>query len=391
MFFFKYLYFVSRDREYQILKIEEARHRSREKEHGKNYLLETYLNGFHDDGDNKESGTGHSDSGVNTEDAPNTCTPTTATSPEVGTSLCSSDAPQINSADTNDILNLHFDSNFHSTNRKSVSKREIQLLKEHECSKQLVQTQSEIQKRNDDGVFFDADGSSGGGDDDSTDKIEWLEKVFAINKHLQREEELVVRLTAKVRKYESDDRTLTQSQIKDTISRLDSSIDASSYEIEKLQREIEISGEMMEVKRNVIVRLSDELDRLDIVSKDISDSNNASFHTNIDKQQTENGSAGAVPMQYAASSILASTNAYSVPNLEIFNQNPLYFQKKDCEISANNLLQHFDQRNLTGSTTTMTNMKVGPKKLLNGFYKDPDSDTGLSSLGEDGSLLGTLV
>lgn len=272
-----------------------------------------------------------------------------------------------------------------------MSKREIQLLKEHECSKQLVQSQSETQKRNDDGVFFDADGSSGNGDDEWTDKIEWLEKVFAINKHLQREEELVVRLTAKVRKYESDDRTLTQSQIKDTITRLDSSIGASSYEIEKLQRELEISGEMMELKRNVIVRLSDELERLDIVSKNTIDSNNASYHINLDMQQNENGSASSVPMQYSASSIVESTNAYSVPNLEILNTNPLYFQKKDCEISANNLLQHFDQRNLADSITTITKLKVGPKKLLNGFYKDPDSDTGLSSLGDDGSLLGTLV
>lgn len=387
------MFFVSRDREYQILKIEEARHRSREKEHGKNYLLETYLNGFHDDGDNKETGTTtHSDSGVNTEDAANTCTPTTATSPDVATSSCSSDAPHKNAADTNDMLNLHFDSNFHPTNRKSVSKRETQLLKEHECSKQLVQSQSEVRKRDDDGVFFDADGNGGGdGDDDWTDKIEWLEKVFAINKHLQREEELVVRLTAKVRKYESDDRTLTQSQIKDTITRLDSSIDASSSEIEQLQREIEISGEMMEVKRNAIVRLSDELERLDIVSKNIMDSSDGSYHANVDIQQKEIGSGALSPLQYSASSIVATTKAYSASNLGLLNQNPLYFQKNDCEITANNLLQHFDQRNLAGSTITMTNLKVGPKKLLNGFYKDPDSDTGLSSLGDDGSLLGTLV
>lgn len=44
-------------------------------------------------------------------------------------------------------------------------------------------------------------------------------------------------------------------------------------------------------------------------------------------------------------------------------------------------------------TSSMTNVgKIGPKKLINGLYKDPDSDTGLSSLGEDGSQhIGTLV
>uniref|UniRef100_T1GQ57 Uncharacterized protein n=1 Tax=Megaselia scalaris TaxID=36166 RepID=T1GQ57_MEGSC len=37
-----------RDRELQIARIEEERHKVREKELGKNYLLETYLNGLHE-------------------------------------------------------------------------------------------------------------------------------------------------------------------------------------------------------------------------------------------------------------------------------------------------------------------------------------------------------
>lgn len=42
------LFYDSRDRELQIARIEEERHKVREKELGKNYLLETYLNGLHE-------------------------------------------------------------------------------------------------------------------------------------------------------------------------------------------------------------------------------------------------------------------------------------------------------------------------------------------------------
>lgn len=42
------LFYYYRDRELQIARIEEERHKVREKELGKNYLLETYLNGLHE-------------------------------------------------------------------------------------------------------------------------------------------------------------------------------------------------------------------------------------------------------------------------------------------------------------------------------------------------------
>lgn len=41
-------FYVFRDRELQIARIEEERHKVREKELGKNYLLETYLSGLHE-------------------------------------------------------------------------------------------------------------------------------------------------------------------------------------------------------------------------------------------------------------------------------------------------------------------------------------------------------
>ncbi|XP_055530655.1 ras association domain-containing protein 10 [Wyeomyia smithii] len=63
-----------RDRELQISKIEEDRHRVRERAHGKNYLLETYLKGLSEAAETADPTAG--DSGITSE-------ATTAASPEV--------------------------------------------------------------------------------------------------------------------------------------------------------------------------------------------------------------------------------------------------------------------------------------------------------------------
>lgn len=69
------VFFIFRDRELQISKIEDDRHRLREREHGKNYLLETYLKGLSEATQEDDPTTG-GDSGITSE-------ATTAASPEV--------------------------------------------------------------------------------------------------------------------------------------------------------------------------------------------------------------------------------------------------------------------------------------------------------------------
>lgn len=410
-----------RDRELQIAKIEEARHRLREKEHGKNYLLETYLNGLHDV-DDKEIGHGNSDSGVHTsEDA--------TTTPEVGISPVHGD--EIGDdffEDKNSIPSMH-------TKRKSQSKRETKLLREHECSKEFLSTtQATPPPENDDKI--DADNITG--------QIEVLEKIVSINKHLQREEELLVRLSAKIRKYESDDPNLTETQIKAAIERVNSTIDKGFIEIQRMEHEFNVSDEMLEVKSDVINRLSKELEKLDLEeiqtdlqqqstliidsdqihghvldTMDTTSSNNNNSQSNINSIRQQQitlqppmvfrdhpnyndattlphaslkiNSNNQIPTtSYISNSVNTFIPPYRVSDQIIFTQAPNYFEKDDCGVPLVNLLQHIDQRNLN-STYAMHNVKVGPKKLLTGFGKDPDSDTGLSSMGEDCSQLGTLV
>lgn len=415
-----------RDRELQIAKIEEARHRLREKEHGKNYLLETYLNGLHD-ADDKEIGngnSGNSDSGVHTsEDA--TTTPEVGISPVHGDEICDDFFD-----DKNGITSVH-------TKRKSQSKRETKLLREHECSKEflsMAQTTTVLPENDDD---FDADNISG--------QIEVLEKIVSINKHLQREEELLVRLSAKIRKYESDDPNLTETQIKAAIQRVNSTIDKGFIEIQRMEDEFSVSDELLEVKSDVINRLSEELEKLDLerVETDLQpqstltidsdqihghaldlmcttsrNNNNSQSNINSIRQQqitlqppmvfrdhpNYNDATTIIPhaslninsnnqiptTSYISNSVNTFIPPYRVSDQIIFAQAPNYFEKDDCGIPLVNLLQHIDQRNLN-STYAIHNVKVGPKKLPTGFGKDPDSDTGLSSMGEDCSQLGTLV
>ncbi len=389
------------------------------------------MNGLHD-ADDKEIGNGNSDSGVHTsEDA--TTTPEVGISPVHGDEICD---------DFFDEKNGIASSVVHHTKRKSQSKRETKLLREHECSKEFLSmthttTLAENDDDDDDGGF-NADNISG--------QIEVLEKIVSINKRLQREEELLVRLSAKIRKYESDDPNLTETQIKAAIERVNSTIDKGFIEIQRMEHEFNVSDEMLEVKSDVINRLSEELQKLDLenVGTDLqhqltlttdtdqihghgpdvlctTSSNNSNSSSNINSIRQQQitlqppmvfrdhpnyNDATTLPhatlnintnqqirptTSYTSNAVNTFIPPYRVSDQIIFTQAPNYFEKDDCGVvPLVNLLQHNDQRNSNGPYA-MHNVKVGPKKLLSAFGKDPDSDTGLSSMGEDCTQLGTLV
>lgn len=392
------------------------------------------MNGLHDADDKEEIGngnSGNSDSGVHTsEDA--TTTPEVGISPvHDGDEICDDFFDG-----KNGTMSLH-------TKRKSQSKRETKLLREHECSKEFLSMahsttlpESAADGDDDDDNNVDADNISG--------QIEVLEKIVSINKRLQREEELLVRLSAKIRKYESDDPNLSETQIKAAIERVNTAIDKGFIEIQRMEHEFTVSDEMLEVKSDVINRLSEELHNLDLemVDADLQqpltlttdndqihghftdimctstgNNNNSPSNINSIRQQQitlqppmffrDHPNYSDTTVQPHASlntnpnsQITATTTSYTsvnkfippyrVSDQMIFTQAPNYFQKDDCGVPLVNLLQHIDQRNVN-SPYAMHNVKVGPKKLLTAFGKDPDSDTGLSSMGEDCSQLGTLV
>lgn len=403
-------HFFHRDKELEIITIEKfslnPHTNSTEKDNsGKNYLLETYLNqlpltdnnvedtkNIIHNNNNKETINGNSDSGVHTEDA--------TTTPEVGTSsntyvdtetarnkpitTIPTDYHHKRLPKKNASLPIKHNQHHHyhkhpKRNYRKTSKRETKLLKDHASSKEflLVSQQSSFMPdgKNDEHNYDDNDTETNDNNDESTDSTELnsvhhqvgaLQKLVTINKHLQREEELLLRLMTKIRNYNSDTATTTidddvssANQIRTAIDQVNYNMNSTNSEIKRLEIELQKSQEILSVKSDVINRLSIELEEIEI---------------------SEN--------KYKCGG-----NLYDLQNHVILTQAPLYFQKDDFETATVNL--HCDQRNVNKfAATGMTNAKVGPKKLINEFYKDHDLIV-MNGNGDGGGneypLLGTLV
>lgn len=372
---------INRDREHQILRIEEAKHRSREKEHGKNYLLETYLNGLNE-ADDREMGADKHEDDEDDEDDANAANRSDSgvhegtSSPEVGQSVShqgdslhhrsGNGNGEISTAIETDMLAAKYDCTSHSYKRKSISKRETELLQHHECSKELISS----------GHCLSSDVSPVNGSvGDVAEQIEWLQKVIEINKHLQREEELVVRLSSKVCKYQADDRTMSAIQIQEALGTVNSSLDYTSSEMERMQNELALSSQILSEKENVILELSAELEQLDSY---------VSFQP--DQQICFNQSNHQLPTPAFPDYPPTDSIVHRQPQLpmQMFRStDPMYFEKRDCGIASINMLHLKKNLNIAQPAS---NIKVGPKKWLN---KDFETNTAL----DDDALLqvGTLV
>lgn len=439
--------FICRDRELQITDIEEERHRLREKEHGKNYLLEAYLNGLHE-ADDKEITTGNSDSGVHTEE--------TTTSPEIG-------------ATSSGHMDENSDTYPTTSRKKSRSKREAELLIEHESIRDSISN-----KEKDPEIVPSATNN----DDELSTQIELLERLVVLNKHLQKEEELLVRLGAKIKRYEADASGLTEQQVKEAIEKVDTQLNQGTSELQHMECQIKYSDEMLQDKSNALKNLYDELEEAEIehgrlsqekllqeaVSRDIAVIPDANVNQcreyladnvyNVSKSILKTKSCYDTLQNREISDYIRHTPEHMLlnPNISVgpsyyHNTNPgtssalpisihhipvlqppLQFSQQQTQaqihyspdltsrisntknantitsvdlLSSMNYLDKYNQRNNINNNNVMqaTNIKLGPKKislqemLFAGGGDSNSSDTGLSSLSCEDSItnLGTLV
>uniref|UniRef100_A0A336KQW7 CSON014185 protein n=1 Tax=Culicoides sonorensis TaxID=179676 RepID=A0A336KQW7_CULSO len=247
-----------RDREVEINNIEDERHKLREKEHGKNYLLETYLKGLQDSAEEKESGVGNSDSGVHTEEV--------TTSPEIAPSpLYDED----NGHQTNSNI-LHTEpkekrnsnSNNNSSSNKNRSRRETELRIEHETivkNLKELSMKEEIDEEEEQGAMALPPETS-----KISQEIEVLEKIVNINKQLQKEEELLVRLGAKIKRYEADATGLSEQQVLEALERVNKTLEINDDQLGKMDLEIKESDKLLEEKSSVLKKLYDELEEVEV-------------------------------------------------------------------------------------------------------------------------------
>lgn len=263
---------MNRDREHQIRRIEDARQR-REKEHGRNYVLKAYLSSLTADGETngattttttdvdqsfEADGAGglNSDSGVHeggsSPDGGACCASSSIGTPSIGPaeSAAVDSCPMANKSPVRPLV-------FPLGKHKPKSKREYELFRHHEHNKELIahppaavagSQQPPPRAPTGDGL---------------DEQIEWLEKIVVINRQLQREEELIVRLNAKLTRCRSSDPSMSMAQLSAAIGTVNSSLEYSCGEAERVQREIDIAHAMLGDKEELIARMSVELHELE--------------------------------------------------------------------------------------------------------------------------------
>ncbi|ALC42963.1 CG13875 [Drosophila busckii] len=83
-------------------------------------------------------------------------------------------------------------------------------------------------------------------------QICWLEKVYALNKQLQREEEQLLRLHGKVRKQQVRYAYQTKDDVLQQIDRLDSELTAQVADIFRVERQLLMANEQLKAKLGVL-------------------------------------------------------------------------------------------------------------------------------------------
>ncbi|XP_026318017.1 ras association domain-containing protein 10 [Hyposmocoma kahamanoa] len=211
-----------REQEKLIDQLEDQTHKSRMEKHGTNYLLECYLRDLGRNCDVNDSQAGNSDSGVG-----------------VG----SGTPPR--------------------RHTKHKSRRERHLMREHYFTKELTdicQVNAERLKQ----THNDTDSEN------STDElskireeVELLEKLAIINKRLHREEELVVRLTAKVKRYMDENKANScenVSQVKMLIDKIEEELSTSTKEMHTNAVELAKTEHDIEDRMKLLDELTLELE-----------------------------------------------------------------------------------------------------------------------------------
>lgn len=165
--------------------------------------------------------------------------------------------------------------------RERRSKREHELLMEHQSTKEY--TMKNAMKKFDEtavAAVNDEKITENENDDDGKPinkevaaQIDILERLIVLNKHLQREEELCVRLSAKIKRYEADASGLSESQVKESLKRVNEQLDAKNYEISEMENEIKTSDEALSEKTDLLKKLYDDLEEAEVEHRKLETTN----------------------------------------------------------------------------------------------------------------------
>ncbi|XP_037976243.2 ras association domain-containing protein 10 isoform X2 [Plutella xylostella] len=259
----KLSHFVSREQEKMIDQLEDQTHKSRMEKHGTNYLLESYLRDLGRANEVQDSQAGNSDSGVG-----------------VG----SGTPPR--------------------RHTKHKSRRERHLMREHYFTKELTDI---CQVNSERLMQAPTDTDSEASTDELArirEEIEMLEKLAIINKRLHREEELVVRLTAKVKRYMDENKANScenVSQVTMLIDKIEQELEMSAKEMKDNAEEISKSDQEIELRLKLLEELTLEFEQEELQ------------HVVLEKQLNETSSRQPIALQDSYVPILEPENSVLSP------------------------------------------------------------------------------
>ncbi|XP_017955471.1 ras association domain-containing protein 10 isoform X1 [Drosophila navojoa] len=100
--------------------------------------------------------------------------------------------------------------------------------------------------------------------------IYWLEKVYTLNVRLQREEEELLRLHAKVRKHQMRLAYHTKDEVLQQIDRLDTNLANQVNDIYRIERQLLVANEQLKAKLGVLESLGNELEVMPAADQEMS-------------------------------------------------------------------------------------------------------------------------
>ncbi|XP_018803843.1 PREDICTED: uncharacterized protein LOC108978156 [Bactrocera latifrons] len=272
-----------REKERQISKIEEEKHRVRERELGKNYLLETYLNGL-DEAHAEPDLEACTD--VALADSPlnefNDVRVADTSLVHYGDGVAAGAADGVGRDDDADV-EIYIDESYQRTARTigahttvagvtttTVTNKDTGISKARDFHSNARHSKK---LKGDFGGDGGAGGAATGGkietnkqaigncEDNETDvaaQLVWLEKIYALNKKLQREEEMLLKLHAKIRKHQVKRAYQTKREVLQQIEKLDAELTLQCCDIRAVESKLHTSNEQLKQKLGVLERLSQE-------------------------------------------------------------------------------------------------------------------------------------
>lgn len=289
-----------------------------------------------DNDDKQELTAGNSDSGVHTEET--AASPEVQHEDEISDTLIPLNEPNLSSVKVS------------SSSKKRRSKREHELMLEHQSTKEYSSAIRSDKKtiavenvKQDEKSTVDEEQPISS---EVAAQIDILEKLIVLNKHLQREEELCVRLGAKIKRYEADASGLSEAQVKESLKRVNEQLDAKNCEIAQMESEIKLSDEALTAKSDILKKLYDDLEEAEVEHRKYESSNDtvdgaaalvppelpplkSDQHKMLTKNEELNMSREYLAENiYNISKIILKSSAQAMPlNMNNINQNSIDFPR----------------------------------------------------------------